>query len=204
MPPTLVFCATVPAPRLTSCFRTQAGLVVDLRLGGDVEQVDLGVALDVCADIDFVGHLCGAQLAKYDWRARWPLARRNTHAPSWLQKIPRAAEVHSIPHLQRHHSPGQCVRPLVACCPSLSAARPCLGRMHGDSHTSSTSRATNMVLKRMRVLRVLWCVFSEVVRIDSMRLLPITQWAVLGRRFHDRTTTTCFFLMHLLQHLFVA
>lgn len=29
-----------------------------------------------------------------------------------------------------------------------------------------------MVLKRMRVLRVLWCVFSEVVRIDSMRLLP--------------------------------
>ena len=134
-----------------------------------MEQVDLGVALDVCADIDFVGHLCGAQLAQYDWRARWPLARRNTHAPSWLQKIPRAAEVHSIPHLQRHHSPGQCVRRLVACCPSLSAARPCLGRMHGDPHTASTFK------RQQRGFETHARAASVVVRVlggGSIRSLP--------------------------------
>ena len=63
------------------------------------------------------------------------------------------------------------------------------------------SSANNVVLKRMRVLRVLWCVFWEVVRYVRCQ---ITQWAVLGRRFHDRTTTTYFFLTHLLQHLIVA
>jgi len=54
-----------------------------------------------------------------------------------------------------------------------------------------------------RAASVVVCVFGGGSNRFDAFAAQIT-WAVLGRRFHDRTTTTYFFLTHLLQYLIVA